>query len=1075
MKYRIILLQIGLLMTCSPFGGFPRLLGQSHRTSLQIADSLQSVGLYNQSVLIYDSILARLGKEQMLRTDSAWSENYLFVLNQRISANIRLSNWDSIQSDISQAMLVIQAKRDSSDRRVIEHIERRAYFHGKLAEAQQSYHYLSLARKLAHKYLEPNDSLRTYIEDNYITALANSRRYEEADSLLSDRLDMILNHHSIDTLRLANMYYRRSKLDQKLRKYKESLESAELAEKTFKTDRSLSHLVKSDRLSSVYETMAETHLSLGEYDKAITYSLMAEKQHHMAYKPDEITAACMRLRAAALIRRWLPKDRMHSKALIDSIFQIRIQLFGNNPYHRQIARTYKLRGTWYYLSRKMEKAEDDFQIVVNYHLQNEPKDSSSLGFALRLLGSAQTHKEHKGNKREIGIRHLDQALQVFLHLGDTIEVLNTFNQIGIGYNMGFQPEKAVVHIQKGLNYLSGIKKDTLNFSENPPLSAVLKWKNICLKMLSNKSGMLGWWSDRDTTKDHLAAIYSTLKVAEAIILATFHHPSSQGTLRAYQVGITRNVYPNMMVAAYRLYERDQDEKYLEELFRTSEYSKANFVRKALLTEDHLKKAGIPHSLIDEERRLSKKILQLDAGSYAGINEQEQRSIIEQKLSLLRSLDSLYQIMRKDYPSYVNFQSESQIPGLDEIQAKLSTNTVLIEYFWVNNNLIAMTIEQQNVRVYFLEQENLNSIIREEKKRWNHFAMDQTESTDQFDSFIQLHHHLYRILLEPLVADFNDQIDDLVIIPHGEIEYVPFELLLETKPDSNSIEVRRRDYRKLSYLLKKYSISYSHSATLWAWDALRPLSSQVYGGFAPIYYGDQLTSSRAVRKYASDGQYDLQPLAYNRQEAEELEQLLGGRTYLGEEATKEAFVRYADRYQILHLPMHSIADPNDPEQFSLVFSHNQEEDDFQLLSVEELYSMDLNAEMAVLSACHTGGGTVQQGEGIISLSHGFTMAGCRNVLMSRWAVDDKSTYNIMSDFFINLKTGMTKAEALRQAKFSYLRNASNKHPYYWAAYGLIQNYKEMAIMEKSQKESYLFRSILLLIVLVLLGWTLFRRP
>jgi len=90
---------------------------------------------------------------------------------------------------------------------------------------------------------------------------------------------------------------------------------------------------------------------------------------------------------------------------------------------------------------------------------------------------------------------------------------------------------------------------------------------------------------------------------------------------------------------------------------------------------------------------------------------------------------------------------------------------------------------------------------------------------------------------------------------------------------------------------------------------------------------------------------------------------------------------------------------------------------------------------VLSACETGLGKIEQGEGIRSLGRNFMEAGAQATIISLWNVNDKSTALIMTDFYKQLKAGKPKDEALRQAKLNYLQRATqkNSHPYFWAAF------------------------------------------
>jgi CHAT domain-containing protein len=104
----------------------------------------------------------------------------------------------------------------------------------------------------------------------------------------------------------------------------------------------------------------------------------------------------------------------------------------------------------------------------------------------------------------------------------------------------------------------------------------------------------------------------------------------------------------------------------------------------------------------------------------------------------------------------------------------------------------------------------------------------------------------------------------------------------------------------------------------------------------------------------------------------------------------------------------------------------------LLTAEDVASMDLTGtELAVLSACETGLGQVQIGEGIFGLRRAFALAGVKTLVMSLWKVDDQQTQVLMLDFYHRILQQQPRAEALRAAQLALKK--SHPHPYYWGAF------------------------------------------
>jgi CHAT domain-containing protein len=164
-------------------------------------------------------------------------------------------------------------------------------------------------------------------------------------------------------------------------------------------------------------------------------------------------------------------------------------------------------------------------------------------------------------------------------------------------------------------------------------------------------------------------------------------------------------------------------------------------------------------------------------------------------------------------------------------------------------------------------------------------------------------------------------------------------------------------------------------------------------------------------------------------------IFNGKAFLN--ATKTEFLKQAKSFNILHLAMHSNINELQPEFSSLNFYGEND----NKLFINELYNETLNANMVVLSACDTGNGFYENGEGVISLSRAFNYAGIPSTVMSLWKVDDDATAKIMTYFYKHLKDGETKDEALKKAKLAYLENTEDellRHPYYWSGFVITGN-------------------------------------
>ncbi|MEL7006350.1 MAG: CHAT domain-containing protein, partial [Bacteroidota bacterium] len=137
----------------------------------------------------------------------------------------------------------------------------------------------------------------------------------------------------------------------------------------------------------------------------------------------------------------------------------------------------------------------------------------------------------------------------------------------------------------------------------------------------------------------------------------------------------------------------------------------------------------------------------------------------------------------------------------------------------------------------------------------------------------------------------------------------------------------------------------------------------------------------------------------------------------------------------------------------------------MLHTFELFNMNLSAELAVLSACNTGIGKLQKGEGVMSLGRAFSYAGCPSIVMSHWSVDDRSTSELMSLFYKNLSEGKSKDLSLKQAKKEFLNNTDElrTHPLYWAGFVVLGDTKPLTNGSGHQLIYWLIGVVLVILV------------
>ena len=237
-----------------------------------------------------------------------------------------------------------------------------------------------------------------------------------------------------------------------------------------------------------------------------------------------------------------------------------------------------------------------------------------------------------------------------------------------------------------------------------------------------------------------------------------------------------------------------------------------------------------------------------------------------------------------------------------------------------------------------------------------------------------------------------------------------------------------------YLLDEHIISYAYSATLLSemLDTVnKPQPIKTFLGMAPYFTGDTTLLSD-IFQYDEDMRKSLQPIPAAGQEIANIAKLMKGDGFYGHDATEDKFSKISSQYRIIHLSTHGKANDKMGDYSYLAFTETKDSIENELLYVRELYNLSLNAEMVVLSACETGIGQLQRGEGVVSLARAFSYAGAKSIITTLWEVTDEKSKLLMIDFYKNLVRGRSKDESLWRAKRRFMKKVSSD-PFYWSGF------------------------------------------
>jgi CHAT domain-containing protein len=364
------------------------------------------------------------------------------------------------------------------------------------------------------------------------------------------------------------------------------------------------------------------------------------------------------------------------------------------------------------------------------------------------------------------------------------------------------------------------------------------------------------------------------------------------------------------------------------------------------------------------------------------------------LCLQEAQDNFMKMLESKNPAYYAMKYNIKVLALPQFKAYLITAfdglpATFIEYFMGDSATYAIKISSKNTEIKKLNYSEINA---------NNFLklINQNIKTKQeLNALLSSAYTLNKQLIEPL----NIQDGHLIISQDGI--FLPFESFSKS-PSSKS------------FLLENYAISYSYSAQF----LTKNKTNSGFGinkkfiGFAPINFDNNKLNALKGSELA------LETIGDNYLFAKKL---------IGKEATKNNFLTQANNFQIVQLFTHAIADSNDTEP-RIYFSDSS-------LKISEISTQNkFKTNLLVLTACKTGTGKVAKGEGVLSLTRGFSMLGIPSTITSLWSVEDADTYALTNLFYKYMNQGQNKDNALQSAKLEFIKTNPNTTPYAWA--GLI---------------------------------------
>jgi CHAT domain-containing protein/tetratricopeptide (TPR) repeat protein len=456
----------------------------------------------------------------------------------------------------------------------------------------------------------------------------------------------------------------------------------------------------------------------------------------------------------------------------------------------------------------------------------------------------------------------------------------------------------------------------------------------------------------------------------------------------------RNRTEKCLTIYYSLYQKDKKTTYIESAFELQEQTKSAVLKAAINKNKTTSKEekNIQEQLQNWNTVIIKQQQKLEYANIATIN-----FAIKKQNELM--------LLLKSKESKTTKKSKKEF-NIKELYAKLENdNATMVDYFYGTQTIYIFTITQNKIAVKTI---NNNDAATPKIVQFIDLFSNATTISNNPSEY----NHYANVAYKTLQLPKNSCHKNLIIIPDGILNFLPFEALITQRTTTTN-------FAKMHYLLNDFAIGYNNSATFYLNTIAFQHQKENVLGIFPIFKNSPLE------------------LTFSQKELENLKHNFKGTYFEGNKATFQNFKSKAVNYSILHLSTH--ASSGDIVEPASIKFYDQE------ILYSQLYNLNIKPDLVVLSACETGLGKLYKAEGAMSIARGFQFAGAQNLLFSLWKVNDFTTSVLMEKFYKNIKSGKSYFKANHQAKLDFLKDDAipnaKKSPYYWSAfvyYGTLEN-------------------------------------
>lgn len=694
-------------------------------------------------------------------------------------------------------------------------------------------------------------------------------------------------------------------------------------------------------------------------------------------------------------------------------------------------------------------------------------DQDTIANVLNSIGYLYMEQDDFAQAKE----NFNQSLRIYLAENNQIEAAKVFLNIGVVEQRQSHYDEAVTHFNRSLRAATEAQIKDAQIAADEGIGVVLTAKSDfagAIESLNNGLALAKQTSSKTRQAEILwrsaQAFYaqgnysqSTELAGSALTLARASHLPKLRYLATTTLGESLAAQKKSDLAIETLKDAVQQLEALREHVAGSELETQLFLENkvasynalvdlligqgkpldAILYAERAKGRVLLDVLRDGKPDLAKALTPAEKAETQRLNRKITEisdTIRREEIADSSSLNSLYAQLDAARGEYRSFQDALYVThpnlrirsghtaplfGADINALTADGDTAYLEYVTAKDgvSLVVLSKNKSNspeVKAYriAIKPEDLNSKVNE-----FHDAL-----AEQRLAYTTAARELYTFLIAPAEQQLRG-VGTICIVPDSFLWNVPFQALMT--PSEH-------------FLIEDHALYYAPSLSVLR-EMNRKKSKSDTTNTSLIAFGNPVIGKDEQRNA------DLCPLPEAEQEVSSIAKAFdekNSRVFIGRDASEKGFKTLAPIYSIVHLATHGVIDNGQPLYSHLLLTKTEgDPENDGRLEARQIMDMNLNADLAVLSACETANGKISPGEGVMGISWAFFVSGTRSLLVSQWRINSASTSDLMSKFYINLnpknsETNRKKAQALRDSTVSMIKDPRYRHPFFWAGFVMI---------------------------------------